>query len=393
MRGVSSSKTDVHKAIAKLDKGLYPGAFCKILPDYLGLPPDPRVCNVLHADTAGTKAGLAYMVWKKTGSIEAASNVAIDALVMNTDDVGCVGATGHLLVNQTIGRNSYLIPQEVIQAIINEAQAFCDMLSNHCIPCHFAGGETASVGDIVRTLDVGSSVAARMLRKDVIDASRIANGDYIVGFSSTGRAVWEDCDNTGIGANGLTNARHDCFCDEYRGDSELYAPQMPKELVFRGPYQVTDDFPGDSSFTVGGALLSPTRTYLPLIKKVLDAVGRKHIHAIIHCSGGGQTKIGKFGNAKRYIKVNPFPIPPVFEMIQKVSGLSWYEMYQTFNMGHRLEMVVNDKAVAQEVMHISRQECRIESRMVGHVLDRVSPGLGNTVEIEMPSGGRLMYEV
>ena len=382
-RGVSSTKADIHQAIQNLDKGLFPGAFCKILPDILA--GSPHHCNILHHDTAGTKAGLAHLVWKLTGNLEAVAGVAVDALVMNTDDVGCVGAINGLIVNQAIGRNGFLIPGEVIQVIIESAERFCQMLSKWGVPCFFAGGETASVGDIVRTVDVGSSVVVRMRRRDVIDASRMVPGDIIVGFSSTGRATYENEDNSGIGANGLTNARHDTLRPLYRRYRETYAPEMSKKLVYRGRYKIDDPLPQDSKFWIWKALLSPTRTYMPLIKLVLENVNRRHIHGIIHCSGGGQTKIVKFGrHGNRYVKKNLFPVPPLFQMLQEVSGLLWKEMYQTYNMGHRLEMAVPDNETANELIAISRH-FKIDAQVVGEVRPKLGPG-PNKVVIESPYG-------
>jgi phosphoribosylformylglycinamidine cyclo-ligase len=364
-RGVSSSKADVHRAIAKLDKGIFPGAFCKILPDILA--GNPRHCNILHADTAGTKAGLAWLAWKNSGDLELVKGIAIDALVMNVDGVACVGATNNLIVNQTIGRNAFLVPGEVVEALIQSAQSFCERLGKWGIECRFAGGETASVGDIVRTLDIGSSIAARMKRCDVIDAGRMNYSNVIVGFSSTGQAKWEHFVNSGIGANGLTNARHDVLSKYYRRFKETYAPQIKKCLVYRGTHRLEDRLPTDAGFTIRGALLSPTRTYLPLIKMILETVGRRHIHGIIHCSGGGQTKIGKFGRPGNvYVKDNLFVTPPVFRMLQVASQLPWHEMYQTYNMGHRLEMVVPNMTVAEECIAISRS-CDIGAQVVGRV--------------------------
>ncbi len=382
-RGVSSTKADVHAAIAKLDKGLFPNAFCKILPDILA--GSPHHCNILHADTAGTKAGLAYLMYSETGNPRYLKGVAVDALVMNIDDVGCVGATDRLLVNQTIGRNAFLVKDEAIQALIESAEEFCQLMRDWDIDCRFTGGETASVGDIVRTLDVGSSVAARMKRADVIDAGNMKRGDIIVGFSSTGTATWESYKNSGIGANGLTNARHDTLADNYRKQTETFAPQMPKKLVYRGKYQLTDFLPGNDEFSIGEALLFPTRTYLPMINRVLKLVGRKNVHGIIHCSGGGQTKIMQFGgHGNRYVKDNLFPIPRVFQMLKNVSGLSWREMYEVYNMGHRLEIVVPEVNVALAIINCS-MNCGIEAQVVGKVKPKLGPG-PNKLVIDSPYG-------
>ena len=380
-RGVSSQKEDVHKATSSLDKGLFPGAFCKILPDVLG--GSPSHCNILHPDTAGTKASLAYLAWRTTGNLGHLRGIPVDALVMNVDDVGCVGAVQGILVDQTINRNSFQIKDE-IKEIIESAEQFCAMLRVWRINCHFASGETASVPDLVRTFDVGTSVAVRMKRKDVIDASRVVPGDIIVGFSSTGQARWEAEQNSGIGSNGLTNARHETLAPFYRKFTQTYAPEMDEALVYRGKYRLEDRLPEDRSFTIAGALLSPTRTYLPLIKMILEAVPRRYIHGIIHCSGGGQTKIRKFGRSgNRYVKYRPFPVPAVFKMIQEVSKLSWREMYEVFNMGWRLEMVVPDMKVANDIRKIAMDECDISAKVVGAVEEEDGP---NQVIIETPSG-------
>lgn len=371
-RGVSADKTEVHTAIAALDPGIVPTAFCKILPDRLG--GDSRYCNILHADTAGTKAGLAYMAWKFTGNIKLVREAAVAAAVMNTDDVGCVGVTGPMLINQTIGRNKLLVPGEVIQEVIAGMDEFCTLLTEWGVPCYFAGGETADVGDIVRTLDVGSSIAVRMQRKNVIDAGNMGPGDYIVGISSTGRAAWEMEENTGMGANGMTNARHDVLTAYYRNFSELFAPEIDMNRVFCGKHMLDAPFPGQTGLTIAEALLSPTRTYMPLIKKLLDQFKRWHIHAIIHCSGGGQTKIGKFGRPElQFVKTNLFPPPPLFGFLQQASKLPWREMYQTYNMGHRLEIVVPSKQLAREIIQLCEQECWLEARIVGRVKKRKTP--------------------
>jgi phosphoribosylformylglycinamidine cyclo-ligase len=381
-RGVSSTKSEVHKAISKLDKGLFPEAFCKVLPDVLG--GSSKHCNVLHADTAGTKAGLAWLAWMETRDLQMVRGIGIDALVMNIDDVGCIGGVDHLVFNQTIGRNKFLVSGEVIQAIIEGTQEFCGMLQKEGIDCQFAGGETADVGDIVRTLDVGSSLVARLPRKDVIDASRMAPGDFIVGFSSTGKARWERTENSGIGANGLTNARHDTLIKSYRQYRETYAPQQKKNLVYRGKWRLAYRLPDQNEFSIAEALLSPTRTYLPIIKMILKEINRKYIHGIIHCSGGGQTKIGKFGRpGNSYVKNALLPIPPIFKFLQEVSGLPWKEMYQTYNMGHRLEIVVPHFRVA-EVMISMAAEVGIRAEVVGDV--RKNKGKTSNVVIQTNDG-------
>ncbi len=389
-RGVSSSKADVHHAIRNLDKGLFPEAFCKILPDILG--GNPHRCNILHADTAGTKTSLAYLAWKLTGNIDFAANVAVDALIMNVDDVACVGAVKGMLANQTIGKNSFLVPAEFVEAIITKADQTCALLRKHGINCHFAGGETASVPDVVRTLDVGSSVAAGMKRKDVIDAYNMVPGDFIVGFSSTGQAVWETSPNSGIGSNGLTNARHDILSPHHRKFKETYAPQLKRALTYRGPYKLKDKMPEDPTFTIAQALLSPTRTYAPLIGAILQEFPRKHIHGFIHCSGGGQTKILKFGlPGNRYVKYNPFKIPPLFRMLEQVSEQSLQEMYQTYNMGWRLEAVVSSQHLANEIAQFSETVCSIDSQIVGEVTARPSEKTSRKVLIDVGSGN-LVYE-
>src|SRR3989344_4886608 len=368
-RGVSPDKADVHKAVAKLSQGLFPTAFCKILPDVLA--GSPNHCNILHADTAGTLAGLVWLVWKTTGNLEAVKSASIAALVMNTDDVACVGAVDNFLVNQTVGRNSFVVPAEVLEAVIAGAQEFCDMLASLQIKCVFAGGETADVPDIVRTLDVGSSLAVRMKRSHIIDAGRMEPGDYIIGLSSTGTAEWEKGSNSGIGANGLTNARHDLLRPLYRSIRDSHAPQMRKGLAYRGPFKFENQLP-ETRFTIAEALNSPTRTYLPIVKDILRTVGRKHIKGIIHCSGGGQTKIGKFGPAhNRYVKHTMSPVPRLFETIQKVSGLTWWEMYKVFNMGHRMEFIVPDAKIAQDCIDVSFGY-RVPAQVVGHIEVRPS---------------------
>jgi phosphoribosylformylglycinamidine cyclo-ligase len=384
-RGVSATKADIHKAIRNIGKGLFPTAFCKILPDILG--GSPLHCNVMHADTTGTKASLGYLAWLKTKNLDFIKGLAVDALVMNVDDIGCIGAYDNILVNQTLGRNARLIPGDVVEALITSANDFCEMLGkqNIGITCAFAGGETASVGDVVRTLDVGSSAVVRMRRKDVIDAGNISSGNVLVGISSTGRAEWENEVNSGMGSNGLTNSRHDTLKPMYRKYTETYAPQTRKELIYRGKYSLSSKLPGDPGFTIAKALLSPTRTYLPLIKLVLESVRRKYISGIIHCSGGGQTKIAHFGKGLRYMKVNPFVIPPLFQMLQEVCGLSWKEMYQVYNMGWRMEFVVKDRAVAETIIAIA-QSCGIDAQIVGHVATLVDGSAPNQVFIDSEHG-------
>ncbi len=390
-RGVSATKTEVHQAVSKLNPGLYPGAFCRICPDVLGDPPSPRYCNIMHPDTDGTKPALAYLVWKVTGNIRAVCGLAQDALVMNFDDVGCVGACGRMLATQTLGRNKHIIPGEIIEALIASNREFCERLWPWGIECTIAAGETADVGDVIRTLDVASCVTARMRRKDVIDASRIVPGDIMIGFSSTGQAIWESEPNSGIGCNGLTNARHSVLAPHYRKYTETYAPQTPRELVYCGRYDVDSALPHDPSQQVWQALLSPTRTYLPLMRAIIKAIPKRYIHGFIHCTGGGQTKIINFGQPGNvYIIDNPFPIAPVFVLIQRASGLPWEEMYQVSNMGWRLIMLTPDQGVVEEVRAISAK-CRIDSQPVGRVAAPESSGVTQRRVIIQSPFGTLVY--
>jgi phosphoribosylformylglycinamidine cyclo-ligase len=364
-RGVSASKAEVHAAIDRQDAGLYPGAFCKIVADELTGSAEHGI--VLHADGAGTKSALAYLAWKEGFPLATWRGIAQDSLVMNLDDCACVGALGPYLVSNTIGRNAKRIPGEVIAEIVNGYQAVCDLLTAQGIRCVMTGGETADVGDLVRTAIVDSTIATRLRRDEVIDAALMAPGDVLVGFSSTGQAAWEQTPNAGMGSNGLTGARHDLFGADYRAKyPESYAPETSAELVYCGPHRVTDPLPGDPAFTVGSAVLSPTRTYLPLIKALFTEIPRSEIHGLIHCSGGGQSKIVKFGAAgNRYVKDAPFPVPPLFAAIKDATGMSWAEMYGTYNMGWRLEAAV-PTATAYKCMAIARH-CGIEARIVGRV--------------------------
>ncbi len=335
LRGVSASKTDVHSAIKNLDKGLYPGAFCKIVPDYLG--GDPRWCNIMHADGAGTKSSLAYAYWRETGDISVWKGIAQDALIMNIDDLLCVGATDNILLSSTIGRNKRLVPGEVISAIINGTEELLQELRSHGVNIYSTGGETADVGDLVRTIIVDSTVTCRMRRADVIDNANIADGDVIVGLASYGQAAYETEYNGGMGSNGLTSARHDVFgksvAEKY---PETYDGGLPQELVYCGACSLTDSVEG-APVNAGKLVLSPTRTYAPVVKAVLDAL-RPHIHGMVHCSGGAQTKVMNFVEAKHVIKDNFFDVPPLFELIRRQSGTDPREMYRVFNMGHRLEI-------------------------------------------------------
>lgn len=360
-RGVSASKEDVHKAISKLDKGLFPGAFCKIVAD--SLSGDKNYCTIMHADGAGTKSSLAYIYWKETGDISVWKGIAQDAIVMNTDDLLCVGATGPILLSSTIGRNKNLVPGEVISEIINGTEEVLEMLRNHGMEISSTGGETADVGDLVRTIIVDSTVTARMKRADVIDNSKIAAGDVIVGLSSYGQASYETEYNGGMGSNGLTSARHDVFTSEYRDKyPETYDPSVPRDLVYSGKYKVTDELPGAPT-NIGKLVLSPTRTYAPVIIPMLKEL-RKQIHGIVHCSGGGQTKVLHFVDKLHVIKDNLFEVPPLFKLIQDVSGTEMKEMYKVFNMGHRMEIYMKDGA--EEAIEIARS-LGVEAKVVGRV--------------------------
>ncbi|MDR2120137.1 MAG: phosphoribosylformylglycinamidine cyclo-ligase [Tannerella sp.] len=361
-RGVSASKEDVHCAIRHMDKGLYPKAFCKIIPDVLG--GDPAYCNIMHADGAGTKSSLAYVYWRETGDLSVWKGIAQDALIMNIDDLICVGATDNILVSSTIGRNRRLIPGEVVSAIISGTDELLAELRSMGIGAYATGGETADVGDLVRTIIVDSSVACRMRRSDVIDNARIRPGDVIVGLASSGQASYEHAYNGGMGSNGLTSARHDMFA-RYIAEKypESFDPSLPGELVYSGSLKVTDPVEGVPA-DAGRLVLSPTRTYAPVIKKALDAL-RPQIHGMVHCSGGAQTKILHFADNMRIVKNNLFPIPPLFRTIQAQSGTEWSEMYRVFNMGHRMEIYLPEDC-AQQIVDIS-ESFRIDARVVGHV--------------------------
>ena len=361
-RGVSAAKEDVHNAIKNIDKGLFPQAFCKIIPDILG--GDPEYCNIMHADGAGTKSSLAYMYWRETGDLKVWKGIAQDAIVMNTDDLLCVGATDNILVSSTIGRNKLLIPGEVISAIINGTDELLQELRQMGIGIWPTGGETADVGDLVRTIIVDSTVTCRMRRADVIDNANIRPGDVIVGLSSTGKATYEHSYNGGMGSNGLTSARHDVFA-KYLAERypESYDHQVPSELVYSGKYKLTDKASG--SLTMGQLVLSPTRTYAPVIKRLLDEL-RPQVHGMVHCTGGAQTKVLHFvAEDCRVVKDNMFPVPPLFHAIHECSGTDWREMYQVFNMGHRMEIYVRPE-VAQQVIDISRS-FNIDAQVVGHI--------------------------
>ncbi|MEM6866145.1 MAG: AIR synthase related protein [Bacteroidota bacterium] len=363
LRGVSASKEDVHNAIKNIDKGLFPKAFCKIVPDYL--TGDDDYCAVMHADGAGTKSSLAYMYWRETGDLDVWKGIAQDALIMNIDDLLCVGATDTILLSSTIGRNKNLIPSEVISAIINGTEELISDLGEHGITIHSTGGETADVGDLVRTIIVDSTVIARMRREDVIDNANIRAGDVIVGLASYGQASYESRYNGGIGSNGLTSARHDVF-SKYLAQKypESYDALVPEELIYSGNTMLTDSIP-DSPLDAGQLVLSPTRTYAPIIKKILDRCPKSDIHGMVHCSGGAQTKILHFIEELHVIKDNLLPIPPLFQLIQEQSGTHWREMFQVFNCGHRMELYVAP-SIAETVISISKS-FKVDAQVIGRV--------------------------
>ena len=361
-RGVSASKEDVHNAIKNIDKGIFPQAFCKIIPDILG--GDPDYCNIMHADGAGTKSSLAYLYWKETGDLSVWKGIAQDALIMNIDDLLCVGAVDNILVSSTIGRNKLLIPGEVISAIINGTDVLLAELREMGVGVYATGGETADVGDLVRTIIVDSTVTCRMKRSDVIDNAQIRPGDVIVGLASYGQATYEKEYNGGMGSNGLTSARHDVFA-KYLAQKypESFDAGVPDELIYSGGLRLTDEVSG-SPLNAGKLVLSPTRTYAPVVKQLLDQL-RSKIHGMVHCSGGAQTKILHFVNDVRVIKDNLFPVPPLFKTIQEQSGTDWAEMYKVFNMGHRLEVYLSPED-AETVIDISKS-FRIDAQIVGRV--------------------------
>ncbi|UII78807.1 AIR synthase related protein [Flagellimonas sp. CMM7] len=362
-RGVSASKEDVHNAIKNIDKGLFPKAFCKIVPDHLTGSQDH--CLIMHADGAGTKSSLAYMYWKETGDVSVWKGIAQDALVMNIDDLICVGAVDNIMLSSTIGRNKNLIPGEVISAIINGTEELIADLKKHGMTIHSTGGETADVGDLVRTIIVDSTVTARIKRNEVIDNANIKAGDVIVGLASFGQATYETEYNGGMGSNGLTSARHDVF-GKYLAEKypESFDESVPEELVYSGNTKLTDEVP-DSSLNAGKLVLSPTRTYAPIIKKILEKYSSEQIHGMVHCSGGAQTKILHFVEQLHIIKDNMFSIPPLFKLIQEQSGTDWKEMYQVFNCGHRMELYVNEQ-VADDIISISKS-FNVDAQIVGRV--------------------------
>jgi phosphoribosylformylglycinamidine cyclo-ligase len=364
LRGVSASKEDVHNAIKNVDKGLYPKAFCKIIPDILG--GDPEYCNIMHADGAGTKSSLAYLYWKETGDMSVWKGIAQDALIMNIDDLLCVGATDNILLSSTIGRNKLLIPGEVISAIINGTEELLQELRQVGVNIISTGGETADVGDLVRTIIVDSTVTCRMKRSHVINNANIAGGDVIVGLASFGQATYEKEYNGGMGSNGLTSARHDVFA-KYLAEkyAESFDKNVPNDLIYSGNVKLTDKVEG-VDIDAGKLVLSPTRTYAPVIKRILDEM-RDKIHGMVHCSGGAQTKILHFIDNKHVIKDNLFPTPPLFKLIQEQSGTDWKEMYKVFNMGHRMEIYLAPED-AEKIIEIA-QSFGIEAQIVGRVED------------------------
>lgn len=361
-RGVSSQKEDVHNAIKNIDKGLFPKAFCKVIPDYLTNNPD--LCTIVHADGAGTKSSLAYAYWKETGDLSVWKGIAQDAIVMNTDDLICAGVAGPFLLSSTIGRNKNRIPGEVIAAIINGTEEFCDNMSQHGIEIRTTGGETADVGDLVQTVIVDSTLVAQAKRSDIIDNAHIGPNQVIVGFESHGQASYESEYNGGMGSNGLTSARHDVFSSNYRTKyPETYDNQLPEEVVYTGNMLLTDAVEG-SPINAGKLVLSPTRTYAPLAKAIFDTVGRDSIKGMIHCSGGGQTKILHFAENVHVIKDNLMSFPPLFHLIKEQSQTEWREMFQVFNMGHRLE-IYTDKSSAEQMIQIAAQ-FNIMAQIIGY---------------------------
>ena len=382
LRGVSASKEDVHNAIKNIDKGIFPQAFCKIIPDILG--GDPEYCNIMHADGAGTKSSLAYMYWKETGDLSVWKGIAQDALIMNIDDLLCVGATNNILVSSTIGRNKLLIPGEVISAIINGTEELLAELRELGVNAYGTGGETADVGDLVRTIIVDSTVTCRMKREEVISNDHIRSGDVIVGLSSYGQATYEKNYNGGMGSNGLTSARHDVF-GKYLATKypESYDNAVPDELIYSGQLKLTDQI-AELGIDAGKLVLSPTRTYAPVVKKLLDEM-RPLIHGMVHCSGGAQTKVMHFVEKMKVVKNNLFPVPPLFRIIQEQSGTDWHEMYKVFNMGHRMEIYVAP-ADAQKVIEIS-QSFGIDAQIVGY-----TEAADNNVLIIESEKGRFEYK-
>lgn len=380
-RGVSAKKEDVHNAIKNLDSGLYPRAFCKILPDYLAN--DSEYCCIMHADGAGTKSSLAYLYYKETGDLSVFKGIAMDSIVMNVDDLLCVGAIDNFLVSSTIGRNSRNVDGQIIKTLIEANQEIADMFSSLGVNMIMTGGETADVGDLVRTVIVDTTVTARLKRSKVIDTLNIAPGDVIVGLASFGQASYENEYNAGMGSNGLTSARHDMFCNDYaKKYPETFDSSIPENLVYSGPYHLTD-MVEDLPVNVGKAVLSPTRTYAPVIKKILAEV--QDVHGIIHCTGGAQTKCLNFGKDNlHYVKDQLFDIPPLFKMIQKASGTSAREMYRVFNMGHRMELYVSENE-AKTIIDIAAN-FNIDAKIIGHV----EAGDKKSLTIKVPGTGEIV---
>lgn len=380
-RGVSAGKEDVHMAIQNLGKGLFPHAFCKIVPDILG--GDPDYCTVMHADGAGTKSSLAYVYWKETGDLSVWKGIAQDAIIMNVDDLLCVGATGPIVLSSTIGRNKNLIPGEVISTIINGTEEILKMLRSHGMDISSTGGETADVGDLVKTIIVDSTVTARMKRSAVIDNKNIQPGDVIVGLASCGKASYEDHYNGGMGSNGLTSARHDMFHKDYAAKyPESFDQQVPRDLVYSGKYKVTDTVPG-VEVNMGKLVLSPTRTYAPIMVELMKSL-RAQVHGAVHCSGGAQTKVLHFIENLDVIKDNLFEVPPLFNLIQEQSGTDWKEMYKVFNMGHRMEIYLNEK-YADQVIAVSKS-FGVDAQVIGRV--EASPQKKVTIKSKM---GEFVY--
>ena len=377
-RGVSASKEDVHHSIKNISKGLFPRAFCKVVPDNLGN--DDNYCSLMHADGAGTKSSLAYLYWKETGDLSVWKGIAQDAIVMNTDDLLCVGATNNILLSSIIGRNKFLIPGEVISAIINGTEEYLEFLRKHGLSVYSTGGETADVGDLVRTIVVDSVVSSRMKRENVISNEKIAHGDVIVGLASSGQASYEREYNSGIGSNGLTSARHEMLNKIYAGKyPESYDGSIPENLVYSGKYLLSDQVP-EMPINIGKALLSPTRTYAPLIIMILEQF-RNDIHGMIHCTGGAQTKILHFVSGLHVVKDNMMPVPPLFRLIQKQASYDWKEMYRVFNMGHRMEIYTSEK-IAEQIIHLSKN-FNIEASIIGHCESSQKASL--TIESEFGS--------
>lgn len=377
-RGVSAAKEDVHRAIASVDKGLYPQAFCKVLPDLLG--GDPDYCNVMHADGAGTKSSLAYIYWRETGDLSVWRGIAQDSIVMNLDDLLCIGATSGMLLSSTIGRNKQLIPGEVIGALINGTEEILSNLRDLGVEIYLTGGETADVGDLVRTIIVDSTVTCRMKRADIIDNARIVGGDVIVGLASYGQATYEDCYNGGMGSNGLTSARHDVLA-HYLADKypESYDRAIPEDLIYSGSQELLREVPDTEGRTIGQLILSPTRTYAPVVARMLREM-RGAVHGMIHCTGGAQTKVMHFVQGKHVIKDNLLPVPPLFRMIAEESGAAPEELYKVFNMGHRLEVYLAPDH-AQEVIDVARS-FGIDAQVIG----RVENSMENRLTLVTPYG-------